>query len=89
MTIMSEMVERVAQAIAGAVPYTDELPPDGWQKETWLLACRTMAGAAIEAMREPTDEMVYALGFKDGPLQAWTVMIDAALSPHPKTEAAK
>ena len=78
---MSEMIERVAQAICG-----DDNP------ENILTIHRTRARAAIEAMREPTDAMkvaalsatfdeerggdrVYA---RDVPI-IWNAMIDEAL----------
>lgn len=74
---MNEMIERVAKAISKHIYDTDEI----------YLQYVTLAKAAIEAMREPTDEMkkcdnihwgysCYVCGgLKDG----WYKMIDAAL----------
>jgi len=67
---MSEMVERVAKAISGA-PFPSK-------------ASMAKARAAIEAMREPTDEMLFS-GAQwrtlDDPFgsKRWQDMIDAAL----------
>ena len=73
---MSEMIERVAAAIRDA------------EQMHW----NDMARAAIEAMREPTDEMRAAVendasiqhglddcNQHDIPDEAWRLMIDAAL----------
>lgn len=71
---MSEMVERVARAIAEA-RFGIGCPVDGDD--------RIAARAAIEAMREPTDAMVDAAygrertGTERG---NWRAMIDAALT---------
>jgi hypothetical protein len=87
---MSEMIERVAAAIlkveypqAAAQSLMENgqiiVPPDIWN------ACREVARAAIEAMREPTKEMVNAgyghpgLVEPDDPEYAWQLMISAAL----------
>jgi hypothetical protein len=71
---MSEMVERVARALAEQEGYTyDPLPYD-------RRAC-----AAIGAMREPTEEMrraFYLLDEAGSPtscVEGWQAMIDAAL----------
>lgn len=80
---MSEMIERVAKAMAKADA----------DNTAWKLYVRE-ARTAIEAMREPTDEMCQAYLDKDfaeadtwgsyaGPIQRWRAMIDAALSPSP------
>lgn len=89
---MSEMVERVAIAIArsrGLLPRSDAIP----QEALWLYFPKEQAfkeaRAAIEAMREPTKKMVDAgqdadngenrnLGER-GAKEAWQLMIDAAL----------
>ena len=76
---MSEMIERVARAI--------------WKKadEQYLGTekmedCDAIARAAIEAMREPTMEMIAAGAHGSGEdsdrvaIGAWKEMIDAALS---------
>jgi hypothetical protein len=74
------MVDRVADAIARAESHkSDTMYAD-------------MARAAIEAMREPTDEMIEAAVNRDNPSdsdilhyvpcsheEAWGAMIDAAL----------
>jgi hypothetical protein len=79
---MSEMVERVALAIAETVA-----GPGAQPKGNWLVAAR----AAIAAMREPTSRMgivgqnrVNACTDYDGPdsdaaVRTWEAMIDAAL----------
>jgi hypothetical protein len=64
---MSEMVERVARALAEQFH-----EPDVWN-DKWVLDC---ARAAIGAMREPTDT-VKSL-FSDGHL-VWNAMINEAL----------
>lgn len=46
---MTEMVERVARAIYDADPIRDKS----------MAVARKKAIAAIEAMREPTDDMIY------------------------------
>lgn len=38
-----------------------------------------MAKAAIEAMREPTNEMLYKCSWNDSAYDSWKAMIDAAL----------
>lgn len=74
---MSELVERVAKAIA-----KDQQWPD-WTNATLV------ARAAIEAMREPTKEMIDAVYKRDpydegvGPENTWKYMIDAALVEEP------
>lgn len=78
---MSEMIERVAEAIYAMARETR----DEWLIPDWKMVAR----AAIEAMREPTSEMTSCSeevhwgdscyicgGLKDG----WQKMIDAALS---------
>jgi len=72
---MSEMVQRVADAIAEAA----DLDSDTMYKD--------MARAAIEAMREPTQEMKavdgvhwgYGCHVCGGLTEGWHAMIDAAL----------
>ncbi len=79
---MSEMIERVAEAIRKI-----ELsqPGAGGLKGSLHLAgyaSREIARAAIEAMREPTEEMVAKVVGLDGVVtsrSAWRAMIDAAL----------
>jgi hypothetical protein len=76
---MSEMVKNVAQAIAHADSY------GGLEHahERTLLHYSTLARAAIEAMREPTEEMIAACDINiptEGMIiGVWTDMIDAAL----------
>jgi hypothetical protein len=70
---MSEMTERVAKAIFDAMDITDGLD--------WTSAER-YARAAIEAMREPTVDMIDAAASVDRyaePGDEWGAMIDAAL----------
>ena len=69
---MTDMVERVARVLA----------PQAWcigyhpQEREWSLA---KARAAIEAMREPSHEMIVAGEMCDAEA-VWTVMIDASLA---------
>lgn len=72
---MSEMVERVAKALGESVPGL--IFPDAWPWET-------MARAALEAMREPTDEMarigLYLTEGSDPDFKdIWRQMINKAL----------
>jgi hypothetical protein len=77
---MSEMVERVAKALE--MPMVDMSTGMTPQRRLEL-----MARAAIEAMREPTDEMEKAGAFawdddwctETNALNMWQAMIDAAL----------
>ena len=71
---MTEMIERVAEAICRAQSF---LP-------TPVTAVhRAAARAAIEAMREPTDDMIHHGAAGSGSdriaLGAWEAMMDAAL----------
>jgi len=70
---MSEMVEKVAQAVDDEGPVgCCTIGPD---------KARLIARAAIEALREPTPEMVGAMRDNIGPLvEMWRAAIDAALS---------
>lgn len=69
---MSEMIERVAQAICG-----DDNPSNV------LEIHRVRARAAIKAMLQPTDHMIKATQLHPkGPL-AWQAMIYAALDDRP------
>ena len=76
---MSELIERVAEAIRTSEAYwwnrSDE-PDDG--------LAETLARAAIEAMREPTAEMINAPSNLDGIVDAYRAMIDAALGQPPQ-----
>jgi hypothetical protein len=80
----NQMVERVAKAI-GDHFYADVRPDT--TPELWA-SCLDAARAAIEAMREPTAEMVAAVGSDYGAaLEAtYQAMIDAALTPPPSGE---
>lgn len=75
---MSEMIERVAMAILGAMDLTDGLD---------AISADTYARAAIEAMREPDETMLWAHELPDiGPDEIralWQAMIDAALKDKP------
>lgn len=69
------MVERVAKAIhsrRGHIP---------WPDKNSCESCMLDAKAAITAMREPTEEMIYRNGINDSGKAAdlWKLMIDAAL----------
>lgn len=74
---MSEMVERVREAILSVPAITPQL--------TWAEKCELFARAAIAAMREPTDAMISGAhrGYMPGePVRtrdAWANMIDEAL----------
>jgi hypothetical protein len=74
---MSEMIDRVAFALFARTGGT----ADEWSR-TNPDVCRSMARAAIEAMREPTDAMRHA-AFDEGSisLNGYRAMIDAALKP--------
>lgn len=85
-----EMIERVADAIRDALPVNVEFTDEYMRKEV-LRAAR----AAIEAMREPTEEMLDAPSrdkimtelfnengsviADEGLAYGWSAMIDAAL----------
>ena len=69
---MSKMVDRVALALAKASGIND------WAKSAHEF--EEDARAAIEALRDPTDEMLQAQFGKAGPRECWQAMIDAALS---------
>lgn len=81
---MSEMIERVAKAI-----YDSHEFKKGWEhpdtKRLWHEFMRAEARAAIEAMREPTDEMLEASHYGEAPrepnshYEVWKYMIDTAL----------
>lgn len=75
---MSEMVERVATAMARAAKDNWDIPPQS--EQTW----RELARAAIEAMREPTEAMLSAgepWSESNGLWRSWGAMIDEALEP--------
>ena len=82
---MSEMIERVARAIALA--QLDNDTRAAVDPNTWPVAesyC-DMARAAIEAMREPTAEMLQPCmaggkSYLVPVMEIWPKMIDAALS---------
>jgi hypothetical protein len=83
------MIERVARAMTEDFVNDQldniEINPRRYADDNWK-SYASMARAAIEAMREPTDEMVDAgriarmnvAGGYDGP-SGWEAMIDAAL----------
>lgn len=84
----SEMIERVARAIAGELGCDPDmrdpdLPDDiDGNKSVWHNYI-DVARAAIDAMREPTDAMVNAMDEHAGtiaPQYAYEAAIDAALS---------
>ena len=72
---MSEMVERVAKAIrvAAAQAAKDELDQDR------SIGFRSIATAAIAAMREPTEAMMAVQDRVRYLRDMWPEMIDAAL----------
>jgi len=86
------MVERVAQALCrkqfpegGFTLEGKMIPREEWVGRNWHFYV-PLARAAIEAMREPTEEMIDACGngecAKWAP-GAWTAMISAALGAGP------
>jgi hypothetical protein len=86
---MSEMVERVAKAVAESIHPGSNWPWSDYFSDTRLTAedLRDIASAAIAAMREPTDEMCLAVTeavcAQPGKLfrskDVWQAMIDEAL----------
>jgi len=74
---MSEMIERVERAIAQCL------------NEPGQCSYRDIAHAAIEAMREPTDEMfataAHYIGGADRVRKIWGAIIDAALQKAPQS----
>jgi hypothetical protein len=83
---MSEMIERLARALHGCVTQqgTDRLP---WEQLSRPLKeeCLFLARAAVEAMREPINQMIEAADgeYRDDDRRAlvgeWQTMIDVAL----------
>lgn len=87
---MSEMIERVARAMREFIETplpNNTIPPtmiDLTVVSAGSLECvwEMLAKAAIAAMREPTEEMVYEAQAQRGHQDAescWSAMIDAAL----------
>ena len=79
------MIEKIAEAIYERVRKgARHMPPWAEQPETVKDWHRKIARAAVEAMREPTAEMVDAADvpmhgdFMD-PIRTWEAMIDKAL----------
>lgn len=75
---MSEMIERVARAMAALITEPGQHP------DSQMPHCLALARAAIEAMREPTEAMLAwgeQWGLPSDPmgLKRWQEMIDAAL----------
>lgn len=75
---MNEMIERVAKAI-----WSDYWDGEGcsWaeMEESSRQTALSMARAAIEAMREPTEAMLEAQFGQPSPADCWRAMIDAAV----------
>lgn len=88
---MSEMVERVARAILASHDYSKNDGKEGGFESLspeWQEVLLANARAAIEAMREPTDDMKncseevhwdYSCGQCGGLKEGWQMMIDEAL----------
>lgn len=92
---MSEMIERVAHAVSaemarqlGASPAPGRVwDPSSWTASGDVVNLESVARAAIEAMREPTDEMKaheevhwgYSCNICGGLTEGWYAMSDAAL----------
>jgi len=72
--LKGSMVERVAQALHNERGRSD-WPLSGCE------SCTSMAHAAIAAMREPTEKMLWRVGMhkRDAWTRAWQAMIDAGL----------
>ena len=96
---MTDMVERVAKAIAAsdeanppiACACSGKESPEDFACSCKMYAARRRAKVALEAMREPTETMVGSGADHDAegggtgnPLAIYTAMIDAALSPNQK-----
>lgn len=93
---MSEMIERVARAIYGdSFPEWKDIDAAPRTKAIFV----DMALAAIDAMRDPTEDMIivgdeniletlndhtFALSFKTPSFKCWQGMIDAALKEQTK-----
>jgi hypothetical protein len=71
---MSEMVERVAKAIASERVRRSNLSSPSAEIEEVAFA-----RAAIAAMREPTPEMINSVWASSGDILAWKAFIDEAL----------
>jgi hypothetical protein len=85
---MSEMVDKVAEAILDALPaFVGEGASDDPLMISYIdceaVDLREIARAAIEAMREPTEQMVEAASPPKGIAGGWSAMIDAALKDAP------
>jgi molecular chaperone DnaK (HSP70) len=81
---MSEMIERVARALAEnerGADLWDEISNDSDIDYIGKNEFRDLARAAIEAMREPTEGMVEAANLHEsnGVYADWQAMIDEAL----------
>lgn len=91
--MMATMIERVARAICAAdpcAPAPDDPILIGMRSAKAWEARIPLAVAAIEALREPTDQMLEDAGCMDGydfdriapdqdHVEWWSAMIDAAL----------
>lgn len=88
---MSEMVARVAKSLgtvttgpeAGGIVISEMFSAD-----LWAMMAENLARAAIEAMREPTDDVLAVFdefGDGDSRLILWNRMLDAALTEKPRT----
>lgn len=83
---MSSMIERVARAMYEVTPFKETEGGYDSQSETYRKMCEILARAAIEAMLEPTDEMIGAfhrLTDDNGSVLVTTgyrAMIEAALN---------
>lgn len=80
---MSEMVERVARAIAEEIN-GGKFDDARWYNDDQRDVHRRRARAAIEAMREPTEAMLTAgdsamIRKDDAAADAWQAMVDEAL----------
>lgn len=80
---MSEMIERVAKALYDNMCLANPHVMTTWETLSWDLKSyySEQARAAIEAMHNPTRNMVHAALECDGPPSInWQAMIEAALT---------
>jgi hypothetical protein len=84
------MAEKVARALFDAMQ-AHKGPDPEWPRKPFVQGevedamidgsfdLRAIARAAIDAMREPTEEMVMAARVRTGSVATWHAMIDAAI----------
>jgi len=76
---MSEMIERVARALESELADWFEIP-----EQSKPQIARELARAAIEAMQNPTKDMLdAAIAYRSGIEDSWRVMNNVALGKNP------